>query len=289
LSPTAHVVLCADDFGLTEGVSRGILELGAMGRISATSAMTNCPAFPRMAPGLADLDGIAVGLHLNLTTGEPLGPMPAFAPDGRFPEARDVVRRAFMGRLPLEEIAGEIGRQLDAFAMALGRPPDFADGHNHVHLLPGVRAALMRAVARRAPGAWVRDAADRLGAILRRGVSVRKALMVRGFSLGFGAAARRHGLATNEGFSGFSPFDQRTEAEAHRLFDAALTALGPRPLVMCHPGYPDEALRALDSVVGTRAVELAYLGSERFGALLEERGVRLVPRPAPSALSRAAA
>ena len=113
--------------------------------------------------------------------------------------------------------------------------------------------------------------------------------MVRGFSLGFGTAARRHGLDANEGFSGFSPFDQTTEADAHRLFDAALTALGPRPLVMCHPGYPDDALRALDTVVDTRVVERAYLGSERFGALLEERGVRLVPQPAPSALSRAAA
>ena len=92
------VVLCADDFGLTEGVSRGILELARMGRLSATSAMTNCPAFPRMAPGLADLDGVAVGLHLNLTTGEPLGPMPAFAPAGGFPEVREVVRRAFTGR-----------------------------------------------------------------------------------------------------------------------------------------------------------------------------------------------
>ncbi|HEX8167312.1 MAG TPA: ChbG/HpnK family deacetylase [Beijerinckiaceae bacterium] len=274
------IVLCADDFGLTEGVSRGILELGSMGRLSATSAMTNCPAFPRMAPGLEDLDGrIAVGLHLNLTTGAPLGPMPAFAPGGRFPESREVVRRAFTGRLPLEEISSEIERQLDAFEMALGRPPDFADGHNHVHVLPGVRAALLRTLRERAPGAWVRDAADRLGAIVRRGVSVRKALMVRGFSFGFEAAARRSGLDANEGFSGFSPFDQTTEADAHRLFDAALTALGPRPLVMCHPGYPDDALREIDTVVDTRAVERAYLGSERFRELLEERGVRLVARP----------
>jgi hypothetical protein len=276
------VVLCADDFGLAEGVSRGILELAHRGRLSATSAMTSCPAFPRMAPGLEDLgEHIAVGLHLNLTTGAPLGPMPAFAPGGRFPAGREVVRRAFRGRLPLEEIAGEIERQLDAFEQALGRPPAFADGHNHVHVLPGVRAALMRAVARRAPGAWVRDPADRLGAILRRGLSVRKALMVRGFALGFGAAARRHGLDTNEGFSGFSPFDQTSEEDAHRLFDATLTALGPKPLVMCHPGYPDDALRALDTVVGTRAVELAYLGSGRFGELLEERKVELVARPPP--------
>jgi chitin disaccharide deacetylase len=278
LSPTAHVVLCADDFGLTEGVSRGILELGSMGRLSATSAMTNCPAFPRMAPGLADLDGrIAVGLHLNLTTGAPLGPMPAFAPDRRFPQARDVVRRAFTGRLPLEEISDEIARQLDAFEMALGRAPDFADGHNHVHLLPGVRSALLRALRERAPGAWVRDAADRLGAILRRRVSVRKALTVQGFAMGFGAAARRHGIDANEGFSGFSPFDAK--GDPARIFKRALKFLGPRPLVMCHPGYVDDELRRLDTVVETRPQELAFLASDAFPALLDRRGVELAPSP----------
>jgi hypothetical protein len=283
LSPITHVVLCADDFGLTEGVSRGILELAHMGRLSATSAMTNCPAFPRMAPGLADLDGrISVGLHLNLAAGEPLGPMPAFAPDGRFPDPRDTVRRAFTGRLPLDEISAEIHRQLDAFEMALGRPPDFADGHIHVHVLPGVRSGLLRALAERAPGAWVRDPRDRIAAVVRRGVSVRKALTVQGFSMGFGAAARRRGLRTNEGFSGFSPFDQRSEGEMHRTFDAAFSFLGPRPLVMCHPGYPDDALRALDPLVEPRALELAYLRSGRFRELLEERRIALVGGPAPS-------
>ena len=275
-----RVVLCADDFGLTEGVSRGILDLAHMGRLSATSAMTNCPAFSRMAPGLADLgETIAVGMHLNLTTGAPLGPMPVFAPTGCLPENREVIRRAFTGRMPLEEIAAEIGRQLDAFGMALGRAPDFVDGHNHVHVLPGVRPSLLRALRKRAAdGVWLRDPRDRLAAIVRRGVSVRKALLVRGFAAGFGAA-RRSGLDANAGFSGFSPFDQTTEAEVHRVFDAAFSALGPRPLVMCHPGYADDALRELDSVVGTRALELAYLGSERFRDLLEERGIRLVTRP----------
>jgi hypothetical protein len=265
-----RVVLCADDFGLTEGVSRGILDLAHMGRLSATSAMTNCPAFSRMAPGLADLgETIAVGMHLNLTTGAPLGPMPVFAPTGCLPENREVIRRAFT----------EIGRQLDAFGMALGRAPDFVDGHNHVHVLPGVRPSLLRALRKRAAdGVWLRDPRDRLAAIVRRGVSVRKALLVRGFAAGFGAA-RRSGLDANAGFSGFSPFDQTTEAEVHRVFDAAFSALGPRPLVMCHPGYADDALRELDSVVGTRALELAYLGSERFRDLLEERGIRLVTRP----------
>src|SRR6476659_7718062 len=76
MASTCNVVLCADDFGLTEGVSRGILELAETARISATGAMTNMPARRRSAPGLQPLKGrIGIGLHLNLTTGAPIGPM----------------------------------------------------------------------------------------------------------------------------------------------------------------------------------------------------------------------
>src|SRR4028118_1042681 len=108
-----RVVLCADDFGLTEGVSRGILELAEAGRISATGAMTNRPDWPRLAPALRPLAGrIGVGLHLHLPTAEPPGPMPGLAPGGRFPALGDLMGRALMGRLPAGEVEGEIERQL---------------------------------------------------------------------------------------------------------------------------------------------------------------------------------
>jgi predicted glycoside hydrolase/deacetylase ChbG (UPF0249 family) len=219
---------------------------------------------------------------MNLTTGTPLGPMPGFAPNGLLPTNRHVVARALAGRLPLDEIEAEIARQLDRFEAVLGRRPDFVDGHQHVHALPGIRSALLRVLSGRGlRQAWIRDPGDRIGAILRRGLSVQKALFVRAFSAGLRAAARRGGFDTNEGFSGFSPFDQRLEADVHCLFERAFAELGPRHLVMCHPGHPDDALRGMDRVVETRALELAYLQSDRFAELLRSRGVRLAPRPEP--------
>src|SRR5689334_15435364 len=107
------VVLCADDFGLSDGVSCGILELARNGRLSATSAMTNLPGWRRAAPQLAELRGeIAVGLHLNLTAGPPLGTMPRLAPRGAMPALAALVRSALTGTLPIAEIEGEIERQL---------------------------------------------------------------------------------------------------------------------------------------------------------------------------------
>jgi predicted glycoside hydrolase/deacetylase ChbG (UPF0249 family) len=279
LASQAHrVVLCADDFGLTEGVSRGILELAHRGRISATSAMTNGAWWPRLAGSLSALHGaIGVGLHLTLTAGAPLGPMPRLAPNGVFPSLSDILRASFAGRLPRDEIAAEIERQLDAFEDAFGAMPDFVDGHQHVHVLPGIRGALIAALAQRSARPWLRDPTDRPAAILRRGIAVRKALFVGGLAAGFRRAAEAAGFSTNDGFSGFSPFDPRIDAA--RILERAFDRLGPRPVVMCHPGYVDDALRGVDPVVEPRAAELAYLASDRFAELIASRGIALVPRP----------
>ncbi|WP_279357074.1 ChbG/HpnK family deacetylase [Methylobacterium indicum] len=276
--PERHpVVLCADDYGLSPGVSRGILDLARKGRISATGSMTNIPAFREAAAPLRELAGtVGLGLHLTLTAGAPLGAMPRLAPDARLPPLGRILALSLSGRLHAAEIRPEIERQIDAFAAAMGRLPDFVDGHQHVHVLPGIRGALLAALAARGWRGWLRDPGDRPGAIRAR-PQARKALVVAGLGLGFRAAARRAGFATNHGFSGFSDFaDGDGVAQA---FERSFAALGPAPVVMCHPGEIDEGLRALDPVVASRPLELAYLGSARFGAFLQREGLRLVPEP----------
>ena len=294
------VVLCADDFGMTPGVSRAILALAERGRLSATSAMTTRPHLARFAPALG-ATGIAVGLHLNLTAGQPLGPMPGLAPDG-FPPLGRLMRRALAGPLPGGEVADEIARQFDAFEAAFGRPPDFVDGHQHVHVLAGVRPALLAVIARRAPpsaptdhadrasppalprstgtgrGPWLRDPSERWLALLRRPAAA-KALVATGLARGLAREAAGAGLAVNRGFSGFSDFPEDPAAVAE-TFSRAFHDLGPAPVVMCHPGEAgDSDLAGLDPVVAARPLEAAYLASDAFARMLEERGLVLAPRP----------
>lgn len=273
-----RVVLCADDFGISDAVSAGILALLASGRLSATSVMVNGLGTAGPRDALRRLPGVGVGLHLNLTAGAPLGPMPRLAPGGTLPPLPRVIRAALAGRLPDDELRAEIARQFDTFAQAFGRAPDFVDGHQHVHALPGVRGALLDVLASRPRpvGFWLRDPTDRLAAIRARPVAG-KALTVALLAAGFGRAAARRGFACNAGFSGFTTF---REGEGlpdtfERLFDA----LGPRPVVMCHPGGVDEDLRRLDPVTESRPREAAYLASDRFGDFLGRRGIVLVPRP----------
>lgn len=267
--------LCADDYALSPAVSRGICEAIAAGRLTATSAMTNQPDWPRAACDLAPLAGADIGLHLNLTLGAPLGPMPELAPEGALPPIRRLVGLARGGKLPEKEIRAETDRQIDAFEALAGRPPDFVDGHQHVHVLPGLRDWLLDALGRRglAGGVWLRDCADRPGRILARGGPLAKAFAIAWLGRGFARAAARRGFRVNDGFAGFSRFDPAADYGA--AFTGFLTRPGPRHLVMCHPGHVDEALVALDPVTQTRENELRFLLSPDFATMLGARGAGL--------------
>jgi predicted glycoside hydrolase/deacetylase ChbG (UPF0249 family) len=262
------ILLCADDYALTEGVSRAVGELAAARRLSATSALVTTPHWPAMAQRLViHRSRIAVGLHLNLTLGAPLGPMPGLARGGVFPKRNVVVARALLGVIPRREIKAEIERQLDAFERHLGFPPDHIDGHEHVHVLPGIRQCLLQVAARRYPGSkpLLRDPSDSRQAIAARGGPRGKALAGAALALRFGAGARRRGIPINQGFSGFSSFDASVPY-AEEL-EAALRAPGPRHIVMCHPGHVDAELAAVDPVVERRRME--YEALMRDASLVE--------------------
>lgn len=259
--PTGFV-LCADDFAITAGVSRSILELLGRGKLSATGAMTSRPHWRGLARELgAFAENADLGLHFNLTCAAPLGAMPRLAPGGELPALGIVARAAVLAPAVRREIAAEFRRQLDAFEEALGRPPDFVDGHQHVHVLPGVRRAVLDGLARRYPAGsvYVRDPADRVSAIRARGVAVGKALVIAGLASGFRTAALRRELRVNRGFAGVAPFDPARDFAA----DLArfLVCPGPAHLVMCHPGFVDDELERLDPVVATRPVEHAAIAA----------------------------
>ncbi|MEX6505318.1 ChbG/HpnK family deacetylase [Jiella sp. M17.18] len=254
-------LLSADDYALTPGVSEGIAELAQARRLSATTAIVTVPAWREMAQAVGDLrEHIAVGLHVNLTLGAPLGPMPGHAPDGRLPKVSDWIRRGVPGRIDRDEVAAEIGRQIARFEAVAGAPPDLIDGHHHVHALPGVRQALAQALRDRfgaGPMPLVRVPADDVGRILRRRASAAKALFVAGLSAPSRPLFRQIGAPLNAGFSGFSAF--RRDVPFAAELAAFRRAPGRFHVVMCHPGHVDAALERLDPVSFRREDELAAL------------------------------
>lgn len=260
------IILVADDFALTGGVSAGIESLARARRISATSALVTLPRWKRDGHRLAPLrDRIALGLHVNLTLGQPLGPMPQLAPRGCLPSIAALSRMAWLGRIAREEIASEITRQLAAFEAIVGHPPDIIDGHQHAHALPLVRDGLVKALQRCFASAPVRSLvripSSRTGSLLAIKRSRAKAITLSLLTRGFATKITRAGYPTNNGFSGVTSFAAHPATAAAELESAAEAARGLH-LVMCHPGLPSPELARLDPVTDRRSVELALLGRD---------------------------
>jgi predicted glycoside hydrolase/deacetylase ChbG (UPF0249 family) len=269
--------LCADDFALSPAVSQGILMALEAGRLSATSVMTTRPSWPQAAKTLRPYEGKAdIGLHLNLTLGAPLTAMPRFAPDGALPPIAKVISAERRGVLPEAEIRAEITAQINAFTEHFGRPPDFLDGHQHVHILPAIRPWLFDSLESLGLQGriWLRNSGDRLGALLRRRKEIKKALALAWLARGFSEAALARGFHTNQGFAGFSDFAAERSYAAD--FARYLVAPGERHLIMCHPGHVDEELQSLDPVTASRPKELAFLLSPAFEACLEKAQAKLI-------------
>ena len=271
-----QIVLCADDFGFSPAVSQGILELVQAGRLSATSCMTASPHFSESVGKLKVHEGdIDIGLHLVLTDLKPLGAMPGLTVGGRLPPVGSLIKRALRGLLPTQEVREELGRQMDAFEAIMGRTPDFVDGHHHIHQLPGIRDIVIDLMAKRYVKSppWLRVCSERPVTLLRRGVSIGRAIAIGWFGAALRRRATQKGFRVNAGFSGV--YDLSDRIPYGQLFDRFTLGVRSGALIMCHPGHVDETLRAIDGLTDQRVCEYTYFMSDNFQALLDSKVLRL--------------
>lgn len=266
-----RIILCADDYGLSPGISQAIRMLIAANRISATSALVTRTGWMQDAAALKPLwNDTAVGLHLNLTLGAPLSRDWCLTSRCGFPGIRRLIAAAYTGRLKSSAVTAEIECQLDQFESGLGAPPDFIDGHEHVHILPVVRPALLGILKRRYAGRplLIRDpspTAIKAGA----GAAPRfKILTLKLLARNMKRDVAQTGFITNDCFGGVTDFGASAVAVADD-FSAAAELQGWRPLVMCHPGYPDADLARLDPVTARRQFEYdALMGASPLSHMI---------------------
>jgi chitin disaccharide deacetylase len=270
--PRRRIVLCADDYGMSPAVSGAIRELILRRRINATSVMVVAPSFSRSEAAAlrqAAGDHAAIGLHLTLTA--PFRPASQhFAPlrRGAFVPLAAMARRGLSRTLIPSLLDAEIAAQLAAFHDAFGRPPDYVDGHQHIHVFPQISEALVRVVKHTAPHAWVRQC----GRAVRKNLEP-KGLVLDALSRRLQRLAAGHGLRTNPAFAGTYAF--RPNADFAKLFPQFLDGLPDGSVVMCHPGKVDAELSRLDPVTNLREREYAFFLDEAFPRLLAARGVAL--------------
>jgi predicted glycoside hydrolase/deacetylase ChbG (UPF0249 family) len=276
-APPRRIWLCADDYGLAEGVNRAIRDLISRGRLNATSVMVVGAAIGR--DEVAELQAVAaasprcaIGLHATLTA--PFRPLSMyFRPlhGGLFLPFPAMLRSGLLRRLEPDLIEDELLAQLAAFKELFGRAPDFVDGHQHVQLFPQVRDGFLAAVKAAAPGAWVRQGGRNTPLAKRLGAP--KALVLDVLSAQFRRRATAAGIPFNPAFAGAYDFTKSPDfGELMRQF---ITDMPDGGLVMCHPGFVDDTLRSLDPLTTQREAEHAYLAGDQFPPLLAANNVTL--------------
>jgi len=271
--------LCADDYGISSSVNTAIRDLIMRGRLNATSVMVSAPSFDGSEAAALDVlaDGsrrVSIGLHLTLVT--PFQPMSLeFQPlrNGAFLPLEQMLLRGSLRLLRRQALADEIAAQLAAFIVAFGRPPDFIDGHQHVHLFPQVRDAVLETAKTLAPEAWLRQCGRAVP--LTQRLADRKALVLDALSRTFRRRAAQFGVATNPAFAGTYDFGASADPDYAALFNVFLDGLPANSVVMCHPGVVDAELARLDPLTALREREYAFLADDAFPALLAAHGVTL--------------
>ncbi|MFG1377152.1 ChbG/HpnK family deacetylase [Xanthobacter autotrophicus] len=268
-----RLVLCADDYAIAPGVSEAIRRLITARRINATSVMTVFDGLTEEAETLtaaAEARDVSIGLHVTLTgTFPPLTRGMAGA-NGHFPALSQVVLAALSRRLDSQAVEAEVEAQFQSFLDAFGRPPDHVDGHQHVHVLPVVRKAVLAATARFAPRAWLRDVTPAKAAL--HGFDA-KGRLIGAFARGFARDAAPFGLATNRGFGG--AYDFSADHDFATLLTHVLKGVPDGGLVMVHPGRVDDPLTARDPLTQQREVEFAVLHGEAMRDILDAADVSL--------------
>lgn len=271
MSHGIHV--CADDYGLAPGVSQAIRTLAAQGRLSGTSVMTLFPGLREEAIWLQQAvagGGFSIGLHVTLTGGfAPLAGTPLGEP--HLPSLGRLLGAAFGGKLRLDAVAAEVEAQFCAFQDAFGAPPAHVDGHQHAHLLPGIRSLVLDAAQRHAPGALVRDCTQAPAA--RIGFDA-KGRFISLLARGLAREAQARGLRVNSFFAG--AYDLKAGGDFAALFARFVAGLGENGLVMVHPGHVDDVLAARDPVLAPRETEFAFLAGPQFERVMAASGAHLL-------------
>ncbi|MEJ2008393.1 MAG: ChbG/HpnK family deacetylase [Acidobacteriota bacterium] len=282
------LIVNSDDFGLTEGVNRAIIDGHRNGIITSATLMANGMAFDSAVAASTVAPALGVGVHLNLTQGRPVCP-PSQVPsivtvEGLFyPTPGILARRILTRKVTPREVEIELRSQIEKIASA-GVRVTHLDSHKHIHLLPplfGVVVKLAREYGIECVRCPVEPASSALGPLQsgREGRVRMGKQYVLGRALSTLAACQvkklaHAGLYRTDHFYGLSQTGFLDAAILEKLLRAIPDGTGE---IMCHPGYVDAALLGTRTRLrAQRETELAALTRPSIKRLVAELGIELI-------------
>lgn len=283
-----NLIVNADDLGWTEGVNRGIAEAHRNGIVTSASLLANGAAFEAGVELARTMPALGVGVHLNLSDGEPVAPRELVTSllnergelEGR-PES--LLLRLARRSVLLEEAEREWDAQIQK-VRDFEIQPTHLDGHRHVQMLPGLFEIALR-LAKRHGIAAVRISHEEsslrvalsTGAKQKGSVVMRQGVQARGLKLLAPDAreqAERAGIATADYFCGIAQTGELTREGILRLLE--ILPEGTTEL-MCHPGYVDADLaKSGTRLQASRQTELEILTDTGVRNLVASQGIRLI-------------
>lgn len=255
----------ADDFGLTAGVNRAIVELHQAGALTSTTLMAKAAATAEALALAQTTPSLGVGCHVVLVDGEPVLdpsaiPTLADAQTGRLhPTLGSFLKRLLSGRIAAGEIEAEAAAQI-ALLLSRGVRLTHVDTHKHTHMFPAVlrpvlraaRSAGIRTVRNPFEPAWSIHATPSAPWVRRTQVR-----MLRAFEPAFRRIVAEEGFTTTDGALGVlatGTLDSATVASLLRMLPSGCFEL------VAHPGYNDADLaRAHTRLLAAREIERAAL------------------------------
>lgn len=259
-----EIVICADDFGLHPEVDRAIVDLTSRGRIGATSVLVDASGVQERAGWIVD-QPVDIGLHLNMT--EQVGDLD----HGDVKSLARLVLQCYTGRISSPWIECMIERQLTRYEERFGKPPDYVDGHQHVHQLPVIRDVLLQKLQQRygLVKPWIRSTVAVKDLWSTGWQQWFKAKVIE--SLGAKAlqrSAHSFGYRTNNGFAGVYDFTRPAQPFEKLLTDWVKASV-EGSVIMTHPSA---AVLADDPVGQARLTEYQVLSSDWFTQMLLQHG-----------------
>ncbi|MGD0098640.1 MAG: ChbG/HpnK family deacetylase [Terracidiphilus sp.] len=277
-----RLIINADDFGLTAGVNRAIIELNCAGFLTSATLMAKAAAAAQAIEIALATPSLGVGCHVVLVDGEPVLPaheLPTLASQrtGRFHRTLAAFLKSLLtGRIRSKEIESEAAAQI-ALLQNRGLRLTHIDTHKHTHMFPTVLRPVLRA-AKAAGIHVIRNPFEPVWSIgaTPRAPFVRRAevRILRMFEPAFRRIVAEEGFTTTGGALGVVATGTLDTATV----DSLIRNLPPGTWeLVSHPGYNDadlanahtcllasreterEALRAVEHIPGLNLISFAGL------------------------------
>jgi hopanoid biosynthesis associated protein HpnK len=279
-----QLIVNADDFGLTSGVNRAIVEAHSRGIVTSSTLMANGPAFAEAVELGKGTPQLGIGCHVVLIDGEPLldaEKLPSLTNSRRFRDSlRSFAGRALAGRIDEGEIFAEAAAQIRKLQKR-GIAVSHVDTHKHTHLFPRILRPLLRA-ARECGVRAVRNPFGprlpmRSSQLMQRPNLWTRYAQLRilgGFAKKFQRTVAQEDFVTTHGTVGIEVTGTLDETLFHAIAESIPEGTWE---FVCHPGYNDADLQNANTRLReSRETELRVLTLPAAREILEQKGIQLI-------------